>query len=262
MDLILAVEDNIETQLMLRRALEPHYQVVSCYTLEAARTFLDNNKVALVILDLFLPDGLGISLLSKAKGSHNSQRTPTIILSASTEITSKLEGLASGADDYVTKPFNNLELLARIEAVLRRGPARVEKSQLSIENLLIDYDTQSAKVLKGGEPHELELTPTEFKILTCLVKHYGTYLNRQELIGQIWGKTFITYRNVDTHVCKLRHKLKYFEMDILNKRNLGYTLSTPQKTKINQNVKSQIALPLSDSFELPAFGRNQHPFAQ
>jgi DNA-binding response OmpR family regulator len=163
----------------------------------------------LVILDLMLPDRSGLDLCTGIRRSG--QSTPILMLTARSATADKVAGLKLGADDYVTKPFDSLELMARVEALLRRAPLTGDTVHafgaevVRIGSLLID--TRKARVIRGGNP--VALTAREFHLLRYFVEHPGVDLSRDELLERVWGQMAGTLtRTIDMHVASLRQKLE------------------------------------------------------
>jgi DNA-binding response OmpR family regulator len=162
------------------------------------------NDVALIILDLMLPDLDGIEVCRRIRRSSD---VPILMLTARDEDVDKIIGLEVGADDYLTKPFNPRELVARVKSILRRAaPDRrePESKQLRHGELVIDAGRREVKV---GE-QEIQLAPKEFDLLWELLDHRGLVLTRDQLLERVWGYTFAgDTRTVDVHVRQLRRKL-------------------------------------------------------
>jgi DNA-binding response OmpR family regulator len=162
------------------------------------------NDVALIILDLMLPDLDGIEVCRRIRRSSD---VPILMLTARDEDVDKIIGLEVGADDYLTKPFNPRELVARVKSILRRAaPERrePESKQLRHGELVIDAGRREVKV---GE-QEIQLAPKEFDLLWELLDHRGLVLTRDQLLERVWGYTFAgDTRTVDVHVRQLRRKL-------------------------------------------------------
>lgn len=173
----------------------------------------------LIILDVMLPGMNGIEICQKIR--EKDRRVPILMLTAVDSVESKVQGLESGADDYLTKPFAFSELLARIKALLRRAPDIV--SELTIDNLRIDL--LSRRVFRGGR--EITLTPKEFSLLEYLLRNNGRVLSRTQIIENVWGYNFDPGSNVvDVHIKFLREKI---DSDIEKKlihtiRGAGYIL--------------------------------------
>ncbi|GMV07151.1 MAG: DNA-binding response regulator [Gemmatimonadota bacterium] len=203
---ILVVEDNPDLAYGLRNNLEIEGHVVSVAEdglegLEAARTLAPD----LVVLDLMLPGLDGYRVLQALRGEGS--QVPVLILTARGEETDKVLGFRLGADDYVTKPFGVLELLARVEAILRRtarGTAAAEPPAAFGE---VEVDVAARRVIRGGD--EVGLTPKEFDLLVALMRREGAVVSRVALMKEVWGhRAAVASRTVDTHVAELRRKLE------------------------------------------------------
>ena len=165
-------------------------------------------NISLAILDVMLPDGDGLGLLREIRREHY---FPVILLTAKIQDTDKITGLTLGADDYVTKPFNPLELMARVKTQLRRytryntgGAAEEAPSELTVRGLTIDPRAYKAR-LNGSE---LTLTPIEFSILLYLCEHRGKVVTTEELYEKVWGEDFLDANNtVMAHIARLRAKM-------------------------------------------------------
>ncbi len=203
---ILVVDDDREIVRLLRAYLEQAgYQVLVAYNGESALHVLRRERPDLVVLDLMLPDRDGWDVTRIMRGDASLTTTPIIMLTARVEDHDKIIGLELGADDYVTKPFNPREVVARIRAVLRRaagGPAPSRVIQAG--GLTIDPDAHLVEAA-GKAVH---LTPTEFGLLQALAEHPGHALTRMELIENGLGYSYEGLeRTVDSHIKNLRRKL-------------------------------------------------------
>lgn len=175
----------------------------------------------LVILDVMLPRMSGLDVCRQLRSSGND--TPIIMLTARGQEIDKVLGLKTGADDYVTKPFSFLELMARVEAVLRRtskSPEQVE--QVSFGDVEMNFKTFEAS--KGGRA--LELSPREFKMMKYFVEHRGEVVTRDQLLDHVWGYEGLPLtRTVDMHIAKLRQKIEDTPSDphhVITVHRVGY----------------------------------------
>ena len=199
---ILIAEDEESLTLLLRYNLEAEgYEVDAVARGDEAELRLREQVPDLVLLDWMLPGLSGIELCRRIRLRRETERLPVIMLTARGEEGDRVRGLATGADDYVTKPFSVPELLARVRALLRRAkPGRVA-------NLLaagdIELDRETHRVRRGGK--ELHLGPTEFKLLEFLMQSPGRVFSREQLLDGVWGRdVYIDERTVDVHVGRLR----------------------------------------------------------
>jgi two-component system, OmpR family, alkaline phosphatase synthesis response regulator PhoP len=202
---VLVVEDESSiasfVSLYLKNA---GYGVRAVGTGQEALDEVARSQPALIVLDLMLPDIDGIDVCRRIRQKHE---VPILMLTARDEDVDKIIGLEVGADDYLTKPFNPRELIARVKSILRRSaPERrePETKQLQHGDLSIDAGRREVKV--GDE--EIQLAPKEFDLLWELLDHRGVVLTRDQLLERVWGYTFAgDTRTVDVHVRQLRRKL-------------------------------------------------------
>jgi len=159
----------------------------------------------LIVLDVMLPgrNGFDVCRLLRERGQH----APVIMLTARGHVADKVAGLKLGADDYVTKPFEMVELLARIEAQLRRVPPASPRTGTAYRFGAVQVDLRSAEVTRDGCP--LQLSAREFRLLSYFIEHRGATLSRDELLNQVWGyHAMPSTRTVDVHVAWLRQKIE------------------------------------------------------
>ncbi|MEX2541400.1 MAG: response regulator transcription factor [Trueperaceae bacterium] len=200
---ILVIEDDVDIARVVRAYLEHEG-----YSVDLAHDGLDGLQKALVdppgliVLDWMLPGLDGIELLGRLRGSL---ATPVIMLSARGEHEDRIEGFRSGVDDYVPKPFHPPELVARVQAVLRRSGIEQDDETVQAGDLCLDLQKQKAVVAGQNIP----LTPLEFELLRILALHPGRVFRRNELLDRVWGRDFVGVdRVVDVHIFKLRQKLE------------------------------------------------------
>jgi DNA-binding response OmpR family regulator len=223
MDKILLVEDDQQLGPSLKKYLEREgLSVTLAENLKMANASL-MQKQDLIVLDWMLPDGQGIDFLKQVKSSEKAQ-LPIILLTAKSDLIDKVLGLESGANDYVTKPFEPRELLARIRVRLREtkgaGKATIapqEKLQMGeIVMDLIRHEVTFKGVL-------VELTKMEFELLKLFIESPGRAYSREEILNKVWGyEHFPTTRTVDTHILQIRQK--FYDGLIETIRGIGYRL--------------------------------------
>jgi two-component system OmpR family response regulator len=176
-----------------------------------------------LIVDRMLPGGLdGLAIIEALR--RDGDRTPALVLSAKGEVPDRIRGLKAGGDDYLTKPFAFAELLARIEALLRRAQPAAAETKLVLADL--EMDLLSRTVRRGGA--RIELQPREFRVLECLLRHAGRVVTRTMLLEQVWDYNFDPQTNViDVHISRLRQKIdRDFEPPLLHTvRGAGYRLA-------------------------------------
>jgi len=178
-----------------------------------------------------LPGMTGIQFAQKLKTDPKTQEIPIIMLTAKAEEENKVRGLEVGADDYITKPFSPRELIARIRAVLRRGPLQVEHKTLQWRELLVDVDKH--KVMIQGQA--VQLTPILFRFLTLLMDKPGRIYNREQLLTAVWDdESDVFERTVDVHVRRLRQALEQhgYQDAIKTVHGIGYCFNDEAVTHI------------------------------
>ena len=203
--LVLVVEDEASIASFVAAYLKnAGYAVRTTASGAEALKLVASEKPALVVLDLMLPDMDGVEVCKRIRQSTD---LPVLMLTARDEDVDKIIGLEVGADDYMTKPFNPRELVARVRAILRRATTEREKGESAVlvhGDLTIDAGRREARV---GE-QEIQLAPKEFDLLWELLDHRGLVLTRDQLLERVWGYTFAgDTRTVDVHVRQLRRKL-------------------------------------------------------
>jgi len=205
---VLVVEDNANLAFGLTRSLESEG-----YEVEAAEDGLRGFELArttnpdLVVLDLMLPGMDGYSILKRLRAEGKD--VPVLILTARGEEADKVFGFRLGADDYVTKPFSLSELLARVQAILRRAKAGEKREGEAIEEFGDVSINTLARSVRRGET-EVALTPKEFDLLLALVRRRGAVVSRLELLKEVWGhQAEVMTRTVDIHIAELRRKLEH-----------------------------------------------------
>ncbi len=224
---ILVVEDNADLAFGLRNNLEIEgYQVEVAQDGREGLAKARSTQPDLIILDLMLPEMDGFRVLSTLRGENRAM--PVLILTARGEEGDKVRGLKLGADDYVTKPFGVLELLARVEALLRRAaPGASEPEEAAVYHFGgVEVNTATRLVQRAGEP--VPLTPKEFDLLVALLERDGAVVPRLDLMQDVWGyQASVLSRTVDTHISELRRKLESDPASpafILTARKVGYRL--------------------------------------
>jgi two-component system phosphate regulon response regulator PhoB len=215
---ILVVEDDRETRTLIAKYLRTNSCNVTTANdgREMARLMTDH-RVDLLILDVMLPGEDGLSLCRKVRAES---QTPIIMLTARGEESERVRGLATGADDYVVKPFSVPELMARVRAILRRAKPELIAAVLKGGDIELDRDTH--RVRRNG--HELHLGPTEFRLLEFLMQSPGRVFSRAQLLDSVWGRdVFVDERTVDVHVGRLRKALGRGRDPIRTVRGSGYS---------------------------------------
>ena len=223
--LILIVEDEPAIRQMiafgLRRA---GFEVREAVDYREAREALADQRPDLVLIDWMLPDMSGLELTRTLKRDRETRELPVIMLTARAEEGDKVTGLESGADDYVTKPFSPRELIARINAVLRRTGASGLDHVVEFDQLKLDQQGQRISV----DGQTVPLGPTEYRMLEFFMTHPERVFSRDQLLDRLWGgNVYVEERTIDVHVRRLRKSLEKFGLDRLVQtvRGSGYRFS-------------------------------------
>jgi len=223
---ILIVEDEKPIRDMiafgLRRA---GFTVSEAEDCSEARSRIADSRPDLLLVDWMLPDQSGLELTRSIKRNKETQDLPVILLTARADEQDKVAGLEGGADDYVTKPFSPRELLARIQAVLRRTSPTA--SGEAIEAGALKLDPVSHRVIAGEQT--VSLGPTEYRLLQFFMEHPERVYARSQLLDRVWGgNVYVEERTVDVHIRRLRKALEPFACDSLVQtvRGSGYRFST------------------------------------
>jgi heavy metal response regulator len=222
---ILVVEDEKRIADFLCRGLQgAGYAVDAAGTGAGALEHIHSTDYDLVILDLMLPDMDGLRVLEKVR--NRKAGPPVLILSARGAVDDRVKGLETGADDYLTKPFAFVELLARVRALLRRGQPAPEKLQV----LDLSVDTVRRKVLRAGET--IELAPKEFGILEYMMRNRGRPLSRTMIVEHVWDMDYDGLTNiVDVYIRHLRSKIddRFPQKLIQTVRGIGYMIDAQDR---------------------------------
>ena len=204
---ILILDDEKEIADLVTLYLKnENYEVYTFYDSQSAIQFLNEHKIDLAILDVMLPDINGFEICRMIREKYN---YPIMMLTAKGEDEDKIEGLSLGADDYITKPFNPLEVTARVKAQLRRykkyNTQKENENVIDFRGLIIDNDSHRCTLYD----EELALTPLEFNILWYLCLNRGRVVSFQELFEAVWKETYFDSNNtVMVHIRRLREKMK------------------------------------------------------
>ncbi len=216
--LIAVVEDEPDiVSLISHHLIKAGYKVKEFYTAGEFMSYLINNKPDLIILDLMLPDMDGIEICKELRKDDKFKNVPIIMLTARTKVEEKVLGLEMGADDYVTKPFSPKELVARVNAVLRRFK---ENKDVILVGGILKIDLKRFEVFVKEK--RIDLRPAEFKILKLLVEKKGWVFSRRQILEYISGEKLVYARTVDVHIKNLRDKLGEAGRFIKSIRGIGY----------------------------------------
>ncbi len=222
---ILVVEDERPIREMiafgLRRA---GFEVREAADAQSGRAEVANKRPDLLLVDWMLPDTSGLEFTRALKRDRETRELPVIMLTARAEEGDKVAGLEGGADDYITKPFSPRELLARINAVLRRTVPVEGTERIDVEGLVLD---QSSQRVSSGE-RTVALGPTEYRMLAFFMTHPERVYTREQLLDRVWGgNVYVEERTIDVHIRRLRKALEEYGYDrlIQTVRGSGYRFS-------------------------------------
>jgi two-component system phosphate regulon response regulator PhoB len=223
---ILVVEDERPIREMiafgLRRA---GFEVREAADARSGRAEVANKLPDLLLVDWMLPDTSGLEFTRALKRDRETRELPVIMLTARAEEGDKVAGLEGGADDYITKPFSPRELLARINAVLRRAMPAEGSERIDIDGLVLDQSSQ--RVTSGDKT--VALGPTEYRMLAFFMTHAERVYTREQLLDRVWGgNVYVEERTIDVHIRRLRKALEEFGYDrlIQTVRGSGYRFSS------------------------------------
>lgn len=218
---VLIIEDESALVTMLSYNLEKEdFYVLSAGDGEKGVTLAVTHKPSIILLDWMLPGMSGIEVCRKLRQRSETKDTPIIMLTARGEEADKVKGLSVGADDYMTKPLSVPELVARMQAILRRTQPSQQKGELVFDNIVMDLTTH--RVTRNGK--YIHLGPTEFRLLQYLMERPGAVFSREELLSSVWGADIhVEVRTVDVHVRRLRKALGSPDV-IRTVRAAGYSI--------------------------------------
>ncbi|RPJ61573.1 MAG: DNA-binding response regulator [Acidobacteria bacterium] len=224
---ILMVEDEEGLVLTLTDLLRSEgYEVESTRSGEQGFQMASTTPFDLVLLDVMLPDRNGFDVCRSLR--ELGCETPILMLTARTQVVDRVLGLRLGADDYLTKPFDPMELLARVEALRRRVSNRTATQNRVLRFGRVEVDFRSTEVRRDGKP--IEMSAREFELLRYFIENRGATIPRSKLLGDVWGyHSRVFTRTVDVHVCSLRQKVEDDPKNptyLLTVRGLGYKFQT------------------------------------
>lgn len=222
---VLVVEDERPIRELLAFGLRrAGFEVVEAEDTRQARARIADRRPDLLLVDWMLPDMSGLELTRALKKDKDTRDMPIIMLTARAEEQDKVSGLEGGADDYITKPFSARELIARVNAVLRRAQPLAQETSLTVGELTLDPVGHRVTVGEATVP----LGPTEYRLLSFFMQHAERVYSRSQLLDRIWGgNVYVEERTVDVHIRRLRKALEPFSADALIQtvRGAGYRFS-------------------------------------
>jgi two-component system phosphate regulon response regulator PhoB len=228
---ILIVDDEIAIREMISIALDlAGFDCIEAEDALQAHHKIVDERPSLVLLDWMLPGMTGVELCRRLKRDETLNEIPVIMLTARGDEDHKIQGLDSGADDYITKPFSTRELVSRIKAVLRRSSALSAEKAIEAEGLKLD--PVSHRVTANDEA--IEMGPTEYRLLAFFMSHQERAYSRTQMLDQVWGgNVYVEDRTIDVHIRRLRKALEPYNYDrfIQTVRGTGYRFSTKADSK-------------------------------
>lgn len=232
---ILIVEDEPTCQILLTQTLAFKFQLELAATITRAKELLLKHKPELVLLDFYLPDGDAFELIEFIKSTEELSTIPIILLTQESAVQIKVKSFSEGVYDFVTKPFDSAELLARIESHLARAEelkAATYKAQ-QLGDLVLDAEAKSVSFKSGNQLCPLNLSPIEFKILQCLMANSNKVRTREQLALAAWKRKFFQSRTIDRHISSIRKKLGPCSNYLQTVSQGGYRLSEAHTPEAN-----------------------------
>ena len=224
---VLIVEDSEEYIKLLRHTMGEHQTSFATHV-DTALQMLRNQPIDLVLLDIGLPEKDGFALLAEIQAQQNDREIPIICLTGRDQLSDKVAAFSLGADDYIVKPFDPVELRARVGAKLAKAMSRNRlPSVTKFEGIEIDHNRHHVTIEEHGTRSEVHLTQTEFKLLNCLIKKPDQVFSRDQLLIAAWGENArVLDRVVDVHLSTMRKKLGPFAARIKAVPGLGYKIQS------------------------------------
>lgn len=223
---ILLIEDEKRLAKIIKNFLEKNnFEVANLYDGEDAIITAETFNPNLILLDWMLPGLSGLEICRQIRSNKSINKVPIIFLTAKGEEEDKLRGLDTGADDYITKPFSQIELIARIKALLRRSEPTVFDEMLAYKNT-IAMDLKKHRVKRNGK--NVRLGPKEYQLLKLFLENPGRVFSRDQLLDRVWGDINVEPRTVDVHIRRLRKNINIPKSNDLIRtvRSSGYSLDS------------------------------------
>lgn len=221
--IVLCIEDDPFFQTLIEESLSRgrNFELEFASNLAAAREKLKSRNYDAILLDLNLPDGDGLRFLTEIQGA--AALPPVLILTGQTEVPSRVAAFQLGADDFLAKPFEPLELEARLLARIKKSQTQKEQSEtILLGDIEIDHTRVRVSRKTRTASEDLGFTAIEFKILVSLTHRLETVLSREQLLEKVWPGTYINERTVDSHIAHVREKLSDSKLKVETVKGLGY----------------------------------------
>lgn len=220
---VLIIDDDQDNLQLVADMLRTEFQPLTASSGREGIVQAVREQPDLILLDVNMPEMDGFEVCKRMREQPGTRQIPIIMLTTASSLDSRVKGLDLGADDYITKPFQVRELVARIHARLRRHELD-RKAETSVELGNLKLDSKSFQVWVNGEG--VKLTRIEFELLRYFLEHPNQVVDRQKLLGDLWPDAVVTNRTVDTHVANLRKKIKGFSYPLETIYGSGYILKT------------------------------------
>ncbi len=233
MSSILCIEDSEEVKIILRQILSPQHDFIQVATLKQAELAIASSEIDLILLDIQLPDGDGLRFCSALKNSVETKHIPIIILSGSTSIQEKVIGFELGIEDYISKPFDAVDVKIRVNARVRKAEkSKSERTKLATDKVQVDLLNQKVIIEHSGISQSVDFSPIEFRIFSYLMKNREQVKSREKIINFAWGNNFsLSDRTVDSHISRIRKKILGSDCTIEAVAGTGYRLTAQGITK-------------------------------
>ncbi len=234
MHTILFVEDSEQYQSMVKKILS-HHKLIITDDPDAVESIVKEQKIDLILLDINLPKRDGYSVLSDLQSSPESASVPVICLTGKSAVSDKVTAFSLGADDFIQKPFDPIELKVRVDSkLLKAKKQRKQNENFQCGSLRIDLN--SHLVIHESSKKEISLTQTEYKLLGHFARNPGQVFTREQLLSIVWGNEGSVFdRAVDVHICSLRKKLTPYGVGFKSVPGIGYKLDLKDLKKLESN---------------------------
>jgi len=224
MDTVLLIDDDAEIFNLVKSYARDSFALHYGPSLKASLEYLDSNRPDLIVLDIELGDGNGIEFFVKNRARLEEQDISVLMLSGNTQLQKKLESFELGALDYINKPFEPMELMARIKGILKRKQKTA--TVFTKKDITVELQSNKVTVEHEGKKSRLDLSPLEYKLLILMMKQEDRVFSREQLMDLVWGPELnVTDRTVDQHISKLRKKLTSHFYHIKTEHRMGYSFS-------------------------------------
>lgn len=236
MNTILLIEDDQDIFLLLKSYAKEEFKITHCPNLADARDYLKIKTPDLILLDIDFEKGNGIDFYRENKPDWDHRRIPVVMLTQDTKLDTKLQSFELGALDYISKPFEPLEVIARCNIILKRNKAQ----HMLVKNGLI-VNLLTASVTVDAKNELVDLSHLEFKLLLFFIENEGIVFSREKLIERVWGGNIsITPRTVDQHVSKLRKKISEADAEIVTSHGEGYMFISKKKKRPSVSIDQEL----------------------